>query len=250
MSDDILADRIRSSLGVIEKRLDVPRVHVMVENHVALLHGELPTERDVEEIEHAARAVPGVRGVESYLHVGLGAGDTRPSEGRAEHDRRPSEALRELLDAARGAGVPEERATGAVRSVLATFADRLPADERDQLFAHVPADVRELAAVPRRHGEAPPRLRTVAELVERIAGSHDLDATDAEAVTRAVLTHLRRLVPEEAADVAAVLPAEPASAVDGAGRQLRDVARQRAGPNDERRAHGRRGTARSLAHAP
>src|ERR1700687_6230895 len=40
VSDDVLADRIRSTLGPLEKRLDVPRVHVMVEDHVAVLHGE------------------------------------------------------------------------------------------------------------------------------------------------------------------------------------------------------------------
>jgi hypothetical protein len=30
VSDDILADRIRSSIGGLEARLDVPRVHVTV----------------------------------------------------------------------------------------------------------------------------------------------------------------------------------------------------------------------------
>src|SRR5512142_2260250 len=31
VSDDVLADRIRSNLGPLERRLDLPRVHVMVE---------------------------------------------------------------------------------------------------------------------------------------------------------------------------------------------------------------------------
>jgi len=208
VSDDVLADRIRSSLGRLEKRLDVPRVHVTVEDHVALLHGELPTARDVESIERAVRHVPGVRGIESYLHVGLGSFDTRPSAGRAEQARLPSPALRELLDAARDAGVGGVGAPGAVRAVLAAFADRLPAGEREQLFGHVPADVRALAAVPHRLGEAETRTRTVAELVGRIAEAEHMEAERAEAVTRAVLGHLRRLVPEEARDVAAVLPEE------------------------------------------
>jgi len=34
VADDVLADRIRSSLGRLERHLDVPHVHVMVTNHV------------------------------------------------------------------------------------------------------------------------------------------------------------------------------------------------------------------------
>lgn len=82
VSDDVLADRIRSSLGPIEKRLDLPRIHVMVEKHVALLHGDVATPADADELVAAVERVPGVAGVESRLHVGLIPGDTRPSEGR------------------------------------------------------------------------------------------------------------------------------------------------------------------------
>ena len=80
--DDVLADRIRSSLGPIEKRLDLPRIHVMVEKHVVLLHGDVATTADADELVAAVERVPGVAGVESRLHVGLLPGDTRPSEGR------------------------------------------------------------------------------------------------------------------------------------------------------------------------
>lgn len=83
VTDDVLADRIRSSLGTLEKRLDLPRIHVTVENHVAVLHGEVASEADVEELVAAAGRVSGVAGVDSHLHVGLTRGDTRPSEGRA-----------------------------------------------------------------------------------------------------------------------------------------------------------------------
>jgi len=79
VSDDILADRIRSTIGPLEKSLDVPHMHVMVEDHVAILHGEIPDTDDAHAITHAVMAVSGVRGVESHLHVGLIAGDTRPS---------------------------------------------------------------------------------------------------------------------------------------------------------------------------
>jgi osmotically-inducible protein OsmY len=81
VSDDVLADRIRSSIGGLEKRLDIPHIHVMVEDHVAILHGEVTADSDVRTLEHAIVRVSGVRGVESQLHVGLASGDTRPSEG-------------------------------------------------------------------------------------------------------------------------------------------------------------------------
>ncbi len=83
VTDDILADRIRSQLGGLEKQLDLPHVHVMVEKHVALLHGEVATRGDVEAIEKAVASVSGVKGVKSHLKVGLIGGDTRPSEGHA-----------------------------------------------------------------------------------------------------------------------------------------------------------------------
>ena len=82
VTDDILADRIRSELGGLEKQLDLPHIHVMVEKHVALLHGEVATSDDAVAIEKAVASVSGVKGVKSHLHVGLIGGDTRPSEGR------------------------------------------------------------------------------------------------------------------------------------------------------------------------
>lgn len=208
VSDDVLADRIRSSLGRLEKRLDVPRVHVMVEDHVALLHGEVPGVADGSTIEWAVLDTPGVRGIESYLHVGLLPGSTRPSEGRAQAEEAPSPAMRRLLDAARAAGAADDDARAAVRAVLATFAERIPKDGRDQLLAHLPADVRGLAAVPRRQGGAVTRLRTLSELVTTIASRNGMSPERAQSIIESVLAHLRELVPEEVEDVAAVLPEE------------------------------------------
>jgi uncharacterized protein (DUF2267 family) len=205
--DDVLADRIRSGLGPLEHRLDVPRVHVMVEHHIALLHGEVPSVTDRAAIERAVLDTPGVRGLESFLHVGLTPGSTRPSAGRAEAAAAPSAALQELLEAAGDAGAPEDRTRSAVRAVLGAFAGRIPADEREQLLVHLPADVRELAAVPRIAGDALARMRTVEELV-LAATAPGLTPDQGRAVAEAVLTHVRRLVPEEAADIEAVLPAE------------------------------------------
>ena len=70
VSDDILADRIRSSIGPLEKRLDLPHVHVMVEDKVVILHGDVPATADPRSIEHAIMGVSGVRGIESHLHAG------------------------------------------------------------------------------------------------------------------------------------------------------------------------------------
>lgn len=204
--DNVLVDRIRSTLGPLERTLDLPRVHVMVEHHVVLLHGDVGSEADAEKIEHAVAAVPGVEGVESYLHAGLTRGETRPSAGREVHP--PSGALSSLLTAAEEAGVSAASARTVVRGILATFADRLPDGERAHVISHLPADVRPLVTPPRRiAGTRPPR--TVHDLVGRIVATTDgLPLERAEPVTAAVIQALRHLIPDEAGDVAAVLPPE------------------------------------------
>jgi uncharacterized protein (DUF2267 family) len=111
------------------------------------------------------------------------------------------------LDAARDAGAgPNARA--AVHAVLCGFADRIPDHEREQAFGHLPADVRALAGPPRRHGERPPRLKTLPQLVAAVTAEGGIEPQHAEEITRAVVATLRGLVHEEARDVAAVLPAE------------------------------------------
>jgi len=80
--DDVLADRIRSSIGPLEHKLDIPRIHVMVQNHVAILHGEVDSPFEASALELAVLDVSGVDGLESHLHYGLTPGDTRPSEGQ------------------------------------------------------------------------------------------------------------------------------------------------------------------------
>ena len=204
--DLVLADRIRSVLGPLEKRLDVPHVHVMVENHVVLLHGEVGTDSEAAQLEHAIAAVSGVRGVQSYLHVGLIRGDTRPSEGRAVEVA--SEGYRRLVDAAVAAGADPGSAAQVVKAAVATFADRIPVGEREQVAAHLAADVRAMFSPPRR-APATSRLRTEDDLVTRVrASSPTLPPDRARPVTEAVIAVLRSLVPDEAADVSAVLPAD------------------------------------------
>jgi osmotically-inducible protein OsmY len=77
-----LADRVRSQLGPLEKRLDLPRVLVTVEGTTVKLHGEVPSSEDARTLENAAREVRGVTALESHLAVGLSSGATRPSESR------------------------------------------------------------------------------------------------------------------------------------------------------------------------
>jgi len=206
VSDDVLADRIRSSLGPLEKRLDVPRVHVMVDDHVAILHGEITDRREADAIEQAVMGVSGVVGVESHLHVGLVGGDTRPSRGAAT-PAPPSDALCALLETAKQAGAGQCSAA-AVHAVLCGFADRMPEVERERVFGHLPADVRAVAGPARRHGEHLPRLKTLPQLVAAVTAEGGIDPRHAEEITRAVIVTLRGLVHGDARDVAAVLPGE------------------------------------------
>lgn len=201
--DSVIADRVRSVLGGVTKRLDLPHVNVMVEDGIAVLHGVVSHPSDAITIEHGALGVYGVSGVESYLHVGLTEGDTRPSAGLAE----PSALMRELLAAAAGAGIAQQAAPVYVRMVLGAFADRLPKGERAHVAAHLPHDVASLLVPPRRRGQHP--VRTMAAFTGRVASAAgEGSAEDALAVSVAVLRTLRGAVPDEAADVYAVLPAD------------------------------------------
>lgn len=204
MAGTALADRIRSSLGPLEARMDLPHVHVMAEDHIALLHGDVASAEQADQIEAAVAAVSGVEGVESYLHVGLLPSDTRPSDGRRHQP--PSAALRQLLGAATTAGLDEQHAAVALRAVLAAFLERLPGGEREQVSTHLPADVRRLAAAPRRVGIPARQPRTVGDFVARVVDIDGMTPETAEPAIAAVLATLRTLVPEEAADIGAVLP--------------------------------------------
>jgi uncharacterized protein (DUF2267 family) len=203
VSDDILADRIRSAIGPLEKRLDVPRVHVMVDDHSAILHGDVSDECVAAAIEEAVMCVSGVDGVESHLHTTLERGDTRPSAGRAT--TAPSQAYTSLLAAAREGGALDTRA--AVHAVLCGFLDQLPAGERSHIDAHLPDDVRALVGPPRYSGR-PHRTRTVLQLVAAVIAEGGIDAARAEDITLTVLDAFQHLVPEEARDIEAVLPEE------------------------------------------
>jgi uncharacterized protein (DUF2267 family) len=204
--DAVLADRIRSVLGPVERRLDLPHIHVMVHDHVALLHGEVVTERDRQTLEREVRGVTGVRAVESRLRVGLLRSDTRPSEGR--NRRQPSPARRRLEAAAEHAGATGDPAR-AVHAVLGCLCERIPPGERAQVRSHLPGDVRVLTEAPEGDGSAVAQIRTIEELIAAITGRDpDLGTAEARRVTEAVVGELVALVPEERDDVAATLPGE------------------------------------------
>lgn len=207
--DLVIADRIRSELGVLEKQLDLPRIHVYVVDHVAHLHGVVGAPRDIAIIEDAVVSVSGVREVESALHVGLNVGDTRPSVGRLQHDLQWSDAKQRLVDGVTARDIDPDTALSLVQATLETFAERLPLDERDHVAAHLPADVRAMFVVPRHRRRALHRRR-MDEFVRSVVARSATGLPDAVVieVARDVVRTLRALVPEEAEDVAAVLAAD------------------------------------------
>jgi uncharacterized protein (DUF2267 family) len=220
VDDGVLADRVRSMLGPVERWLDLPRLHVSVDRHVVHLHGEVDSGLVAAVLVGVVRGIPGVAAVESHLHIGLLPSDTRPHQGRVDQ-RRPSAALRRLLAAAtaalagdgepgRGGGLAQARLTA--HAVVACFAACLPAGARRRLVANLPADVGRLADLPashhaRRlpHGQA---ARDVAGVTAAVAAWSHLDAATAERAVTAVLAALReQLSPRQAERLRHAVPA-------------------------------------------
>jgi len=67
VDDSVLADRIRSTIGPLEKQLHNSRINVTVENGIAILHGDIESGEAVSKIEEAVRGVAGVRDIRSHL---------------------------------------------------------------------------------------------------------------------------------------------------------------------------------------
>jgi osmotically-inducible protein OsmY len=67
VDDSVLADRIRSTIGPLEKQLHISRINLTVENGVAILHGDIDSPDAAAQIEEAVRGVAGVRGIRSHL---------------------------------------------------------------------------------------------------------------------------------------------------------------------------------------
>jgi osmotically-inducible protein OsmY len=60
---------VRSQLGPIEKQLDVPHVHVLVQDGAAMLHGEVPSWEAADQIVSSVLRMSGIEAVESYLRT-------------------------------------------------------------------------------------------------------------------------------------------------------------------------------------
>ena len=196
-----LADRVRSSLGPLLKDLDLPRVHVMaVGNHV-MLHGDVDNVEHARQIESAAFLVTDVESVESYLHLGLIPSDSRPSDATSAE----STALRSLKEAVTSAGVHGPPADRALRATIGTFLRELPRDERRHVIAHLPEDVQALAGRRLDRHAVPLALREDDTLESTVHAASGLPVHDAHRVIANVLHVVARLVPEECADISAVL---------------------------------------------
>ena len=67
VDDAVLADRIRSTIGPLEKQLHNSRINVTVENSIAILHGDIESPEAAIQIEQAVREVAGVQGLRTHL---------------------------------------------------------------------------------------------------------------------------------------------------------------------------------------
>ncbi len=206
VADDILADRIRTRLGPVTRKLDVPHVHVTVSDHIVRLHGDVATARDAYRIEETVLDTAGVRGIVSMLHEGLLRSDSRPSEG-ARHQHSP--AFQRLVAAAHDAGCRQGSDRVAVRVVLSSLFEQLPAHARSHLVAHLPADVKHLTLPARRTGLALPFMGdTLETLAQAVRLLDSISAEAAHDVVVSVLRTFREVIPDEARDVEALLPLE------------------------------------------
>lgn len=204
VSDGVITQRVRSQLGPVERRLDVPRLHVTVHDHIAELRGVVGTERQAETLIEAVRDVAGVHGVLSFLHIGYGPGDTKPSEGRKH--RAPSQAWRDLVGCVRELDEDDTTAEAVATSVLVHLLLALPEGEGDHLRSHLPLDVRDRIAGFVHVGQ-PLRARGAEDFIEAVGESAHVPLGTAEMATRQVFATLQLLVPEETADITATLPA-------------------------------------------
>jgi CBS domain-containing protein len=204
--DLLVADRVRSELGPMVKTLDQPRIHVMVVDGVAILHGDVADGAARAQIESRVCAVAGVCGVHSHLHVGLLASDTVPSTGR---DHEPSALARELHAATRDCGYWSEPAVRRVLSgVLGVFALRLTPSRRRVFVNHLPHDVRPLALPPRWIGDEVGQLRREHDFAQTVALVIGTDVDHADRLVRRVLPVLRRHAPLDSNLIARGLPPE------------------------------------------
>ena len=104
-----------------------------------------------------------VRDVHAHLHRGFAA-ERHATLARSSCPRPPPGVKQRLVEAASSLGLDPQDAEAFVRATLAAFTARLPEDERRQLVAHLPEDVR----LPLRRATLPDvsEMRTVDQLVD------------------------------------------------------------------------------------
>lgn len=196
-----LADVVRTTLGPLMKRLDLPRIHVMAEGRRVLLHGDVAREADALAIERAVEKLPDVEVVESHLHVGLVPGDTRPSEGT----HAPSAMMTALLQAADSVGIQGAPGRAAAWGALSAILEQVPAPERQHVFSHLPADVCAFVR-PRRHfGDEQLHWQTELQLDAATALRGGISLEESAKLVPLIIRVLKKFVPEEAQDIQATL---------------------------------------------
>ena len=204
--DGILADRIRSTLGPLLKRLDPPRVHVMAAQGEVTLHGDVSDLQAKALIESSVRGVSGVNRVLSHLRVGLQRGESTPSAG---HRTERSPLLRRLEQIARDAGFASEaEARYVLRGALGVFTARLPEPARRRFLEHLPGDVRRLASSAHWLTSDIRTVTTEHDLAQTAAVAMLTDRLHADRLLRRLLPVLREHAPSDAETVADVLPPE------------------------------------------
>lgn len=204
--DGILADRIRSTLGPLLKRLDQPRVHVMASQGDVTLHGDVSDLQAKALVESSVRSVSGVNRITSHLRVGLQPGETTPSAG---HRGERSPLLRRLEQVARDSGFGSEaEARYVLRGALGVFTARLPEPARRRFLEHLPSDVRRLASSAHWLTSDIRTVTTEHDLAQTAAVAMLTDRMHADVLLRRVLPVLREHAPSDAETVAASLPPE------------------------------------------
>jgi uncharacterized protein (DUF2267 family) len=203
VDDDVLEQRVRSTLGSLRRRYDLPPIEVSaVMDGSVVLDGYAPDLEQVRELEASLSEIPGVEMVISRIQVDDAV--LRPSQRR---DPAASPLRRELLAAVRQLDVgDEEQVERLVAATLVALFSLLPDDPARHLRSHVPADVQMLIAppIPIASDRKP---RTTYELVDEVSQLCGRSAGTSRQAIAAVFATLREMVPEEMDDVQAVLPA-------------------------------------------
>ena len=198
-----LADQVRTRVGPLIRRLNLPRIHVMAEGKRVLLHGDVGTEADAAAIEAEVAGLDVVESVESHLHIGLIPGDSRPSDFSTP----ASAMMTQLLQAAEAIGISGEPARAAVWGALTAVLEQIPPDERRHVLDHFPLDVSAFVKPRRRFGDENIHWQSELELEAAAALRGGISLDDAEMLVPEVIGLLRKFVPEEDRDVQATLHA-------------------------------------------